>query len=87
MYSPKIDLVDAPTPVLHVANIRPVRWLVSGLVWAGWCWFVVRGKHCWLAGLGWLKPISEQSDCAIHIRPCLDARVSTLIHMCWSGLE
>jgi len=17
--------------------------------WAGWCWFIVRGKHCWLA--------------------------------------
>ena len=27
----------------------PVRWLVLVLVWAGWCWFFVRGKHCWLA--------------------------------------
>ena len=43
-----------------VGDRRPVRWLVSGLVWAGWCWLIVRGKHCWLAGLGWLKPISEQ---------------------------
>jgi len=40
-----------------------VRWLVLVLVlvWAGWCWFFVRGKHCWLAGLGWLKPTSEQA--------------------------
>ena len=38
----------------------PVCWLVLVLVWAGWCWFFVRGKHCWLAGLGWLKPTSEQ---------------------------
>ena len=27
---------------------RRVRWLVSGLIWAVWCWFVGRGKHCWL---------------------------------------
>jgi len=26
----------------------------------GWCWFVVRGKHCWLADKPWLKPTSEQ---------------------------
>jgi len=39
----------------------PVRWLVLVLVWAGWCWFFVREKHCWLAGLGWLKPTSEQA--------------------------
>ena len=37
----------------------PVRWLVLVLVWAGWCWFFVRGKHCWLTGFGWLKPTSE----------------------------
>jgi len=42
-------------------GFRPVRWLVYGLVWAGWCWFVVREKHCWLAGLGWLKPTNEQA--------------------------
>ena len=23
----------------------------------------MRGKHCWLAGLDWLKPTSEQADC------------------------
>ena len=40
---------------------RPVRWLVSGLVWADWCWFVVREKYCLLAGLSWLKPISEHA--------------------------
>jgi len=39
-----------------------VRWLVLVLVWAGWCWFFVRGKHCWLTGLGWLKPTSEQAE-------------------------
>ena len=39
----------------------PVRWLVSGLVWAGWCCFVMREKYCWLTGLGWLKPTSEQA--------------------------
>jgi len=22
----------------------------------------MREKHCWLAGLGWLKPTSEQAD-------------------------
>jgi len=42
--------------------MRLVRWLVSELVWAGWCWFVVREKHCWLVGLGWLKPTSERGD-------------------------
>jgi len=42
--------------------MRPVRRLVSGLVWAGGCWFGVREKHCWLADLGWLKPTSEQGD-------------------------
>ena len=46
---------------LHVGVKRPVRWLISGLVWAGWCWFVVREKHCRLASLGWLKPTSEQA--------------------------
>ena len=50
---------------------RPVRWLVSGLVWTGWCWFYVRGKHCWLAGLGWLKPTSEQSG---HLEPSIRTR-------------
>jgi len=40
----------------------PVRWLVLMLVWAGWCWFFMRGKHYWLAGLGWLKPTSEQTE-------------------------
>ena len=28
----------------------------------GWCWFVVRGKHCWLADKPWLKPTSEHAD-------------------------
>ena len=28
----------------------------------GWCWFVVRGKHCWLVDKPWLKPISEQAE-------------------------
>ena len=45
--------VDLNQLVPRNAFIRPVRWLVSGLVWAGWCWFVVRGKHCLL---------SEQAD-------------------------
>jgi len=27
-----------------------------------WCWFVVRGKHCWLSDKPWLKPTSEQAD-------------------------
>jgi len=25
----------------------------------GWCWFVVKEKHCWLADKSWLKPTSE----------------------------
>ena len=29
--------------------------------WAGRCWFGVREKYYWLAGLGWLKPTSEQT--------------------------
>ena len=41
---------------------RPIRWLVSGLIWTGWCWFIVREKHCWLASLGWLKPTNEHGD-------------------------
>jgi len=28
----------------------------------GWCWFVVRGKHCWLVDKPWLKPTNEQTD-------------------------
>jgi len=28
----------------------------------GWCWFVVREKHCWLIDKPWLKPTSEQAD-------------------------
>jgi len=28
----------------------------------GWCWFVVREKHCWLVDKPWLKPTSEQAD-------------------------
>jgi len=44
-------------------HVGPVRWLVLVLVlvWTGWCWFFVRGKYCWLAGLGWLKPAGEQA--------------------------
>jgi len=52
-------------------HFRPVRWLVSGLVWAGWCWFIVREKHCWLAGLGWLKPTSEQAENSNKIQAAL----------------
>jgi len=49
------------------------RWstiYILGL-FAGWCWcwfrlvgasFFVRGKHCWLAGLSWLKPTNEHAD-------------------------
>jgi len=48
----------------------PVRWLVLVLVWAGWCWFFVRGKHCWLAGLGWLKPTSEQAVSPRNAEEC-----------------
>jgi len=47
--------------VFHEEETGPVRWLGLVLVWAGWCWFFVREKHCWLAGLGWLKPTSEQA--------------------------
>jgi len=31
----------------------------------GWCWFVVRGKHYWLANKPWLKPTSEQADYSV----------------------
>ena len=44
---------------------HPVRWLVLVLVWAGWCWFFVRGKHCWLAGLGWLIVSFDRISCLI----------------------
>ena len=27
-----------------------------------WCWFVVRGKHCWLVDKPWLKPTSEHAE-------------------------
>ena len=30
-------------------DIRPVCWLVSWLIWTGWCWFVVKEKHYWMA--------------------------------------
>jgi len=26
-----------------------------------WCWFVVRGRHCWVADKPWLKPTDEQT--------------------------
>ena len=29
---------------------------------SGWCWFLVRGKHCQLADKPWLKPTSEQAE-------------------------
>ena len=38
-------LLRQPAPVHEPIALR---WLVSGLVWAGWCWFVMREKHCWL---------------------------------------
>ena len=50
----------------YATRHRPVRCLVSGLVWASSCWFIVREKHCWLAGLGWLKPTSEQAATTSH---------------------
>ena len=28
----------------------------------GWCWFVVREKHCIMANKPCLKPTSEQAD-------------------------
>jgi len=49
------------------ADLGRVRWLVLVLVWAGWCWFFVREKHYWLAGLGWLKPTSEQAVMHWHL--------------------
>ena len=49
-----------PPPRSQAHLKRPVRWLVSELVWTGWCWFIVREKYCWLTGLDWLKPTSEQ---------------------------
>ena len=27
----------------------------------GWCWFVMREKHCWLADKPWLNPTSKQA--------------------------
>jgi len=30
------------------------------------CWFVVRGKHCWLIYKPWLKPTSEQAECKMQ---------------------
>ena len=51
---------------VQYSNNRHVRWLVSGLVWAGWCWFIVREKHCWLAGLSWLKPTSEHAEYQLY---------------------
>ena len=46
--------------------------ILSLFVGWGWCWFglagagFLRGKYCWLAGLGWLKPTSEQADYPIR---------------------
>jgi len=37
-------------------------WLVG--FWAdkpGWCWFVVREKHCWLVDKSWLKLTSKHA--------------------------
>ena len=37
--------------------------LVGAGAGLGWLVLVfVRGKHCWLAGLGWLKPTSEHAE-------------------------
>ena len=47
VHQANFELTDVQyCPDLGNRIIRPVRWLVSGLVWAGWCWFAVRGKHC-----------------------------------------
>jgi len=48
--------------------LRPLLPLIG--LFAGWCWCwfglagvgFFRGKHCWLTGLGWLKPTNEQAD-------------------------
>ena len=51
-------------PLHTISHVPRFTYTVCSLVgfWAGWCWFIVRGKHCWLAGLGWLKPTSEQAE-------------------------
>jgi len=48
---------------LYIPGFQSTCSLVG--LWAdkpGWCWFVVRGKHCWLTDKPWLKPTSEQTD-------------------------
>ena len=53
--------VPLSTPTAH-PKLPPAYSLVG--FWAnksGWCWFIVRGKHCWLADKPWLKPTSEQA--------------------------
>ena len=44
--------IKCPATACSQKDDGPVRWLVLVLVWASSCWFFVRGKHCWLAGLG-----------------------------------
>jgi len=50
---------------LHKIIFHPSACSLVGF-WANkldWCWFVVRGKHYWLADKPWLKPINEQAAC------------------------
>ena len=50
VHLPKInkgyDQAVKPLTAQEEPNIESVRWLVSGLIWAGRCWFIVREKHC-----------------------------------------
>ena len=52
--SDKKNLTTMTTTTL-AAYTWVVRWLMLVLVF-------VREKHCWLADLGWLKPINKQAN-------------------------
>ena len=55
--------------------------MVLVLVWAGWCWFFVREKHYWLAGLGWLKPKSEQADVMVDLIELINLMFDVLVSL------
>jgi hypothetical protein len=126
---PTIGLCDGsrwrqPASISRYYPTKQSPCLMDGfwLTYSGWCWFVVRKKHCWISAdklkwTGWMiyhvrpqpsyctrtwensreykkmcipYPLFECTCILLNphvLRSCLDACVSTSIHMCRSEMK